>query len=321
MPEEAMRLTQFYDWVREFNKMILGIYKRRIGKQVLERKIQFFSKLAEDAYKASEFFIPIPPVSAKDFENYNLNEKSYKWLKAILPPLSLNPTFLKELASNAASNSAKSRLSSRLTDLLELLLDDMSRGRPTNIPFVLSLEKLFFDLVGENIRFVEDDLLGNARRFRQLYINLQNLLYEPLQQEEFEGVRYSVNPAVEYDFAEVEKEDVVSLGDLFRNYDGVDSVELEGEPIKTMEVLSEPALILPLSVVDNEFLSWVLKESLNIEKEEAKSIKTLVRSVFLKQERWCLYLDGTTLRFIVPKETVLLKSRDPVRRSGSEHQS
>jgi hypothetical protein len=95
----------------------------------------------------------------------------------------------------------------------------------------------------------------------------------------------------------------------------------KGEPIKINEVLSEPSIVLPLSLVDNEFLKKVLKEAFNIEEGEVKPIKTLVRSIFFKQERWCLYLDGTTLRFIVPKDTVLLKSKDPLSRNNNEHQS
>jgi hypothetical protein len=284
-----------------FELMALGIYHKKVNQKVFERRVNVFTEYAVKVYKELGYVVSISPIKFKDITGYELNYKAREWFKKVIPAIYkvlYEEEDIKNILSKVDDFRTKRRTINIFMPFLQQFVNDMFKGKPVNMSFILDFQRIIFSLLNEEKKF-KDNVLDN-------YLTLEKLISqykaEVKEIEEFKGIKYGISPQkIDFDILYIDSDDVLTIADVLTHEGEPDNLIVIGHPNKLDDIINQPCIVLPVSLLGQDEINTLLKKFTSCNSEDRKRFLRLLRSTFIKKYLWNVLLTGDYPKFFVTK--------------------
>jgi len=283
-----------------FELMALGIYHKKVNQKVFERRVNVFTEYAVKVYKELGYVVTINPIEFKDIEGYKLNYKAREWFEKVIPAIYkylYEEEDIKNILSKIDDFHTKRRTINIFMPFLQQFVDDTFKGKPVNVSFILDFQRIIFSLLSEERKF-KDNVLDN-------YLTLEKLIPQykakVKEVEEFKGIKYAVPSTNDFDVLSLDYSEVLSVESILECEREVNNLILSVSPNKLDDIINQPCIILPISLLGQNEINTLLKKFTSCDSEDRKRFLRLLRSTFIKKYLWNVLLTGDFPKFFVTK--------------------
>jgi hypothetical protein len=283
-----------------FEQMVLGIYHKKVNQKMFERRVNAFTEYAIKIYKELGYDVNINPIKFKDIVGYELNYNAREWFKKVIPVIYsdlYDKEDIKNMLSKIDDSHTKRRTINIFMPFLRKFVGDMFKGKTINVSFILGFQRIIFSLLNEERKF-KDNVLDN-------YLTLEKLISqykaEIKETEEFKGIKYAVTSTNDFDVLLLDSDEVLSVENILEYEREVNNLILSVSPNKLDDIINQPCIILPVSLLGQNEINTLLKKFTNCNSEDRKQFLRLLRSTFIKKYLWNVLLTGDYPKFFVTK--------------------